>query len=162
MLPRVLWLRFLGVVFFSLIFCLLAHTWVFSSYWYLYLLDLCYFCLHFSCPFLPASPEGFWGLRRGISLNDNSLKFLYLSIFLFQDSLFIKPPKKSTLLWRMVVLIFSMVCGVFICSICLKQISVHTSGRLLNVQVMRPCEPPYIDPSEKPFMHFPNPKTFSR
>lgn len=82
--------------------------------------------------------------------------------FFIKDSLVIKPPKKSNLLWRMVVLIFSMVCGVYICSICLKQISVHTSGRLLNVQVIRSCEAPIIEPSEKPFMHFPNPKTFSR
>ncbi|KAI5661061.1 hypothetical protein M9H77_20384 [Catharanthus roseus] len=82
--------------------------------------------------------------------------------FFIKDSLIIKPPKKSTLLLRMVVLIFSMVCGVYICSICLRQISARTSGRLLSVQVIRQCEAPIIEPSEKSFVHFPKPKTFSR
>lgn len=81
---------------------------------------------------------------------------------MFQDSLIPKPPKKSTLLSRMVVLIFSMVCGVYICSICLRQISSRSTARLLSVEVVRPCEPPDVEPSEKPFVHFPRPKTFSR
>lgn len=82
--------------------------------------------------------------------------------FFNKDSLILKPPKKSTLLLRMVVLIFSMVCGVYICSICLRQISSRSTGRLLSVEVVRPCEPPDVEPSEKPFVHFPKPKTFSR
>lgn len=82
--------------------------------------------------------------------------------FFSKDSLIPKPPKKSTLLSRMVVLIFSMVCGVYICSICLRQISSRSTARLLSVEVVRPCEPPDVEPSEKPFVHFPRPKTFSR
>ncbi|CDO97157.1 unnamed protein product [Coffea canephora] len=82
--------------------------------------------------------------------------------FFNKDSLILKPPKKSTLLLRMVVLIFSMVCGVYICSICLRQISSRSTARLLSVEVVRPCEPPDVEPSEKPFVHFPNPKTFRR
>ncbi|XP_027112454.1 uncharacterized protein LOC113762780 [Coffea eugenioides] len=82
--------------------------------------------------------------------------------FFNKDSLILKPPKKSTLLLRMVVLIFSMVCGVYICSICLRQISSRSTARLLSVEVVRPCEPPDVEPSEKPFVHFPKPKTFRR
>ncbi|CAI9104368.1 OLC1v1003025C4 [Oldenlandia corymbosa var. corymbosa] len=62
----------------------------------------------------------------------------------------------------MVVLTFSMVCGVYICSICLKQSSANSAGRLLNVQVVRPCEKPYVEPSERRFIHFPKPETFNR
>ncbi|KAL3538891.1 hypothetical protein ACH5RR_002257 [Cinchona calisaya] len=79
-----------------------------------------------------------------------------------KDSLILKPPKKSILLLRMVVLIFSMVCGVYIFSVCLRQISVQSTGQLFSVQVVRPCEPPNVEPSEKPFVHYPKPKTFSR
>lgn len=64
---------------------------------------------------------------------------------------------------RMVVLIFAMVCGVYICSIGLKQIGVHTTGRIVSVHVVeKPCEATDIEPSEKPYVHFPKPKTFSR
>ncbi|KAL3515257.1 hypothetical protein ACH5RR_022159 [Cinchona calisaya] len=82
--------------------------------------------------------------------------------FFNKDSFIFKPPKKSTLLSRMVVLIFSMVCGVYICSICLRQISSRSTARLLSVQVVRPCEPIDVEPSEKPLVHFPKPKTFGR
>ncbi|CAA0827632.1 P-loop containing nucleoside triphosphate hydrolases superfamily protein [Striga hermonthica] len=66
----------------------------------------------------------------------------------------------------MVVLIFVMVCGVYICSLCLKQISVRSSsnGPLSSFQVAtKPCEEATdIEPSENPYVHFPKPKTFSR
>ncbi|XP_059314081.1 uncharacterized protein LOC132064923 [Lycium ferocissimum] len=80
-----------------------------------------------------------------------------------KDTFIIKPPKKSPLLLRMVVLLFAMVCGIYICSICLKQIGSHSTAPLATVHVVeRPCETANVDPSEKPFMHFPKPKTFSR
>ncbi|KAL3814208.1 hypothetical protein ACJIZ3_015476 [Penstemon smallii] len=80
-----------------------------------------------------------------------------------KDSLNLKPQKKNPLVLRMVVLIFAMVCGVYICSVCLKQIGGKTTERLLNVQVLeRPCDATNIEPSEKPYVHFPKPKTFSR
>lgn len=81
----------------------------------------------------------------------------------FQDTFIIKPPKKSPLLLRMVVLLFAMICGIYICSICLKQIGSRSSGPLATVHVVeRPCETTNVDPSEKPYIHFPKPKTFSR
>ncbi|KAG8368334.1 hypothetical protein BUALT_Bualt15G0034800 [Buddleja alternifolia] len=83
--------------------------------------------------------------------------------FLAKDSIIIKPPKRNPLVLRMVVLIFVMVCGVYICSVCLKQIGGRSTGRLLSVQVIgKPCEATDIEPSEKPYLHFPKPKTFSR
>lgn len=83
--------------------------------------------------------------------------------FFTKDSFIIKPPKASPMMLRMVVLIFAMVCGVYICSIGLKQIGVRSSGRIVSVHVVeKPCEATDIEPSEKPYVHFPKPKTFSR
>ncbi|XP_052194318.1 uncharacterized protein LOC127802516 isoform X2 [Diospyros lotus] len=63
----------------------------------------------------------------------------------------------------MIVLTFAMLCGLYICSICLKQINTHTNVGMLNVEVVqRACEPPDLEPSEKILVHYPQPKTFSR
>ncbi|XP_075652792.1 uncharacterized protein LOC142623286 [Castanea sativa] len=83
--------------------------------------------------------------------------------FFNKDSLLIKPPKKSPLLLRMVILVFAMVCGVYIYSICLKQLSIHTKTKLLNIQLIgRPCPDDCINLSEIPYVHYPKPETFSR
>ncbi|KAM3323544.1 nodulation protein H-like [Capsicum chacoense] len=83
--------------------------------------------------------------------------------FFTKDTFIIKPPKKSPLLLRVVVLLFAMICGIYICSICLKQIGSRSSGLLATVHVIeRPCETTNVEPSEKPYVHFPKPKTFSR
>ncbi|XP_059653932.1 uncharacterized protein LOC132300736 isoform X2 [Cornus florida] len=83
--------------------------------------------------------------------------------FFSKDNLIVKGPKKSPLVLRMLVLTFAMACGVYICSICLKQISTHTKARFPNVQVVeRPCELPNLEQWEKPYVHYPQPKTFSR
>ncbi|KAI7981425.1 LRR receptor-like serine/threonine-protein kinase ERECTA [Camellia lanceoleosa] len=80
-----------------------------------------------------------------------------------QDTIITKAPKKPSLVLRMIVLTFAMLCGLYICSICLKQISTRTNFGLLNVQVIqRPCEPPIIETWEKLYVHYPQPKTFSR
>ncbi|PIN20447.1 hypothetical protein CDL12_06855 [Handroanthus impetiginosus] len=79
-----------------------------------------------------------------------------------KDSLIVKSPKKNPLALRMVVLIFVMVCGVYICSVCLRQVGGRSTGRLLSVEVAeRPCEVTNIEPSDKRYVHFPKPKTFS-
>nr|GLL23682.1 uncharacterized protein LOC109161329 [Ipomoea trifida] len=85
--------------------------------------------------------------------------------FFSKDALIIKPPKKSPLLLRMVVLSVAMLCGVYICSICLKQIGSHTNRPVIKIPAIgaeNVCEPPHIEPSERPYVHFPKPKTFSR
>ncbi|XP_050229557.1 uncharacterized protein LOC126678698 isoform X2 [Mercurialis annua] len=79
------------------------------------------------------------------------------------DSLVIKAPKKSPLVLRLVVLAFAMICGVYICSICLKQIDPHTASKLLKFEIFdQPCNNSDIQPWEIPYVHYPKPQTFSR
>ncbi|KAJ0093549.1 hypothetical protein Patl1_25833 [Pistacia atlantica] len=70
------------------------------------------------------------------------------------DAFFLKCPKKSPdspLVLRMIVLMFVMACGVYICSICIKKISNCTNTELLNIQVIDgPCPVPNIEPWEIP------------
>ncbi|KAJ4830594.1 hypothetical protein Tsubulata_038751 [Turnera subulata] len=84
--------------------------------------------------------------------------------FFNKSSLVIKAPKKSPLALRLVVLAFAMVCGVYICSICIKQISPHTTtANFMNIRVFdQPCNTSGIKPEDMPYVHFPNPETFSR
>ncbi|XP_062175890.1 uncharacterized protein LOC133880937 isoform X3 [Alnus glutinosa] len=80
-----------------------------------------------------------------------------------KDIFVIKVPKKSPLALRMIVLVFAMVCGVYICSICVKQISTHSKVGFLNIPlIQKPCPEPYIEPWEIPYVHYPKPKTYSR
>ncbi|WJX50458.1 hypothetical protein P8452_36756 [Trifolium repens] len=80
-----------------------------------------------------------------------------------KDVLLVKGLKNSTLVWRLVVLAFAMVCGVYICSICLKQISTGSKIGFLDIKVVqKPCPEPNIEPWEIPYVHYPNPKTYSR
>ncbi|KAG6408899.1 hypothetical protein SASPL_131925 [Salvia splendens] len=63
----------------------------------------------------------------------------------------------------MLVLMFVMVCGVYICSVCLKQIGGHPTVRLLSYPMAeRACDVADIEPSEKPYVHFPKPESFNR
>ncbi|XP_021284080.1 uncharacterized protein LOC110416407 [Herrania umbratica] len=83
-----------------------------------------------------------------------------------QDAKFIKAPKKSPLILTMVVLFLLMVSGVYIFSIWLRQISPRTNAKFLNIRVLdhlqQQCQAPNIEQWEAPFIHFPNPETFSR
>lgn len=80
-----------------------------------------------------------------------------------KDVLLVKGLKNSTLVWRLIVLAFAMVCGVYICSICLKQISTGSRIGFLDINVIqKPCPEPNIEPWEIPYVHYPNPKTYSR
>ncbi|XP_059637618.1 uncharacterized protein LOC132279615 isoform X2 [Cornus florida] len=79
------------------------------------------------------------------------------------DILVIKAPKKSPLLLRTVVLLFAMVCGVYICSICLKQTSIMEKTKFLNIRVFdQPCRKPPIEEWEIQYVHFPKPNSFGR
>ncbi|XP_062157193.1 uncharacterized protein LOC133864795 isoform X1 [Alnus glutinosa] len=83
--------------------------------------------------------------------------------FFNKDPLLLKASKKSPLLSRMVVLVFAMVCGVYIYSVCLKQISTYTKTKIINIQVSEnPCHENAVEPSEIPYVHYPKPETFSR
>ncbi|KAG5098019.1 hypothetical protein JHK82_047873 [Glycine max] len=82
-----------------------------------------------------------------------------------KDILVIKPQKKSPLLLRMSVLIFSMVCGVFICSVCLKQISTHARTMLMELQIEKPSRSSSSRLNLKndvPLLHYPKPVSFNR
>lgn len=72
-------------------------------------------------------------------------------------------PKKSSLLLRLMVLVFAMVCGIYICFVCLKQFSIGNATGFLNVQVTdRPCPRPNLEDWEVPYVHYPKPVTYSR
>nr|XP_043616923.1 nodulation protein H isoform X2 [Erigeron canadensis] len=84
-------------------------------------------------------------------------------VFFNKDVLIIKPPKKSLVVLRLIVLVFSMVFGIYICSICSKQINIQTNNTFLDIQeIQRPCYHSLVDRSQIPFLHYPNPKTFNR
>ncbi|KAJ7952880.1 Sulfotransferase [Quillaja saponaria] len=79
------------------------------------------------------------------------------------DSLIIKPPKKSPVLLRMAVLMFATVCSVYICSVCLKQISTQARSLFQNMQgIESPIPNKFIMLEEIPHLHYPKPTTFSR
>ncbi|KAA8537720.1 hypothetical protein F0562_027290 [Nyssa sinensis] len=84
------------------------------------------------------------------------------------QTLVIKAPKKSPLLLRLVVLFFAMVCGVYICSICLKQTTPNTETKVPKIQLIEvdqhqpACRASGIEQWEIPFVHFPKPKSFNR
>ncbi|KAL5705793.1 hypothetical protein ACHQM5_024046 [Ranunculus cassubicifolius] len=83
----------------------------------------------------------------------------------FNKDFFInKTPKKSPLLLRTVVLLFSMICGLYIFSICMKQIGTfRTTNKFLDIQMIgQPCRALDIEQWEIPYVHFPNPHTYSR
>lgn len=60
-------------------------------------------------------------------------EYIYLSN---KDTLIIKPSKKSPLLLRLIALLFAVVCGVFFCSIRLKQMSIGNRIRFQPFQVL--------------------------
>ncbi|XP_039127865.1 LOW QUALITY PROTEIN: nodulation protein H-like [Dioscorea cayenensis subsp. rotundata] len=83
--------------------------------------------------------------------------------FLNKDALIVKAPKKSPLALRMVVLSVVMICGVYICSICLKQIGTQPNPRLMRAELVDiPCRDPRIPESELPYVHYPEPISYSR
>lgn len=77
-----------------------------------------------------------------------------------QDTFVLKLPKMSSMILRMIMLVIATVCGVYICSVCLKQISTQTKssieviGRLANISDTNNLKNLYL--------HYPQPETFSR
>ncbi|KAL8160360.1 hypothetical protein V2J09_001897, partial [Rumex salicifolius] len=75
----------------------------------------------------------------------------------------IKADFAKPLMSRMVLIVFAMICGLYICSICLKQFSMINTSSYSNVQVSdRPCQKPIIEPSDAPYVHYPKPNSYSR
>lgn len=80
-----------------------------------------------------------------------------------QDIFLLKTLKKSTIWWRMVVLVLAMICGVYICVICLKQVGIQTETGVVDIRLMeRACPEPIIEPWEIPYVHYPKPNTYDR
>ncbi|KAL9253032.1 hypothetical protein AKJ16_DCAP05876 [Drosera capensis] len=77
-----------------------------------------------------------------------------------EDVFVVKPPKASSFLSRMITLVFAMACGVYICSICLKQLSDRT--KTLVEIIDAPCDSYRIRLTEAPYIHYPHPQTFLR
>ncbi|XP_073039490.1 uncharacterized protein [Primulina eburnea] len=75
----------------------------------------------------------------------------------------VKSPKKSPASLRMIVLVFAVVCGVYICSVCLKQTNFLSQTKFLNIEInTRHCHTNGVDRSQTPQLYYPNPTTFSR
>ncbi|KAI8018686.1 hypothetical protein LOK49_LG04G00989 [Camellia lanceoleosa] len=113
--------------------------------------------------------------KKGMNEHNKNLssaqKTLFFSRFLMaedlcffhKDTLIIKTPKKSPVLLRLIVLVITMVCGIYICSICVKQSETHTGTEFADIEVIeRPCCEYGIDKSQIPYLHYPKPKTFNR
>ncbi|KAI8554447.1 hypothetical protein RHMOL_Rhmol05G0099500 [Rhododendron molle] len=82
---------------------------------------------------------------------------------IIKDTRILNASKKSPSVLRMIVLTLAMVCGIYICSICMEQISTRTNVGFTDIEVLKkPCEEPNIESWEKRYVHYPNPKTFSR
>ncbi|KAF1871411.1 hypothetical protein Lal_00020204 [Lupinus albus] len=63
----------------------------------------------------------------------------------------------------LVVLFVAVVCGVYIFSICVEQIGVSTNTNVLRLGLLnQPCPPSSVDESEVPYLHYPEPETYTR
>ncbi|XP_021752062.1 uncharacterized protein LOC110717623 [Chenopodium quinoa] len=78
----------------------------------------------------------------------------------YKDTFVLRPPKMSSLIVRMIMLVIVTVCGVYICSVCLKQINTQTKSSIEVIERLRiSCEANHLD---YPYLHYPQPETFSR
>lgn len=63
----------------------------------------------------------------------------------------------------MIVFALSMLCGISICSMCLKQLGSDGWSRIVRIEVVdQPCNRSTLPPSEAKFLHYPQPITYSR
>nr|ACU21138.1 unknown [Glycine max] len=82
--------------------------------------------------------------------------------FLYKEILVMKPPKRSPMLLRMAVVIFSMVCGVFIFSVCLMQISTQARTTFMDFKVIDNHSQSILKLMNTHLLHYPKPASFSR
>lgn len=78
-----------------------------------------------------------------------------------------KASKRSPIVLRMVMLASAAVFGVYSCFICLRQIRMHVDLKDIplytNVQLnVEHCQISGIQPNESLYLHFPEPKAYSR
>ncbi|XP_047156575.1 uncharacterized protein LOC124827546 [Vigna umbellata] len=81
----------------------------------------------------------------------------------YKEILVMKPPKRSPMLLRAAVVMFSMVCGVFIFSACLKQISTQARTTFVDFKVIDNHSRGRLKLMNTPhLLHYPKPVSFSR
>lgn len=83
--------------------------------------------------------------------------------FLYKDILVIKPPKKSPMLLRTAVFMFSIVSVVFIFSVCRKQIITEARTKFIDLNVIDNLTQSIVKQTHNPsILHYPEPLSFSR
>lgn len=80
-------------------------------------------------------------------------------LHLQQDSLTVKPLKKTSLLYRIIFLVFAMICGLCMVSICVQQMS---GSRINDMGIIEGPFPQSAMELTIPLVHYPIPKTFNR
>ena len=99
---------------------------------------------------------------NGICIVHLLIGFVLLGICL-QNAFDLKSLKKSPLPLRMVVFAMTMLCGISICSMCMKQLGSDGLSRIVKIEVAeQPCNKSTVPPSEVQFVHYPQPITYSR
>ncbi|KAK8685901.1 hypothetical protein V6N13_124933 [Hibiscus sabdariffa] len=85
---------------------------------------------------------------------------------LYKDTLIMNCPKKSPMFLRTVFLLLALVWSVYVCTVCLKQISNVSNDKFQSIQVIENPTPDtnIIEKLEAqiPTLHYPKPETFSR
>ncbi|NP_001145331.1 P-loop containing nucleoside triphosphate hydrolase superfamily protein [Zea mays] len=80
-----------------------------------------------------------------------------------KDAFDLKPPKKSPIALRTVVFAMTMLCGISICSMCMKQLGSDGWSRVVKIEVVeQPCNKSIAPLSEAQFVRYPQPITYSR
>lgn len=83
--------------------------------------------------------------------------------FLYKGILVIKPPKRSPMLLRTAVFVFSMVCVIIIFSVCIKQISTQARTKFMDLEVIDNLTRSRVKQVDIPYiLHYPKPESFSR
>ncbi|XP_057730276.1 uncharacterized protein LOC130945582 isoform X1 [Arachis stenosperma] len=118
--------------------------------------------LSFNAPNLSLDSPPFSHYSPRIFLSFCGIMVVEEMCFFNKDVLVIKAQKKSPLVLRMSVLVFSMVCGVFICCVCLKQISTQARTKLLELQTIQNPSSQSVLKITDTHLHYPNPVSFNR
>ncbi|AES94732.1 putative P-loop containing nucleoside triphosphate hydrolase [Medicago truncatula] len=83
--------------------------------------------------------------------------------FLYKDILVIKPPKKSPMLLRTAVFMFSMVSVIFIFYVCRKQIGTEVRTKFMDLNVIDNLTRSIVKQTHIPdILHYPEPLSFNR
>ncbi|XP_042413346.1 nodulation protein H-like [Zingiber officinale] len=83
--------------------------------------------------------------------------------FFNKDTLVVKAPKKTHIALKMFMLVTVTICGIYICSVCTKQIRMQSRPRILKFEIIKPpCKNSSVSHREFAYLHYPSPVTHSR